>query len=313
MHPKKPNPIYCITRSCIIRSCIILSLSMGLLAPGVCFSDTLFKTAVVVSKKIKPYIQVADGIRTALDSNAAGIDVFFLSSQQNIDTQVNTEIINQLREGQYDLVTAVGPEAAALVWAVDIPFKKLYTATLDPMALPQLPLTACGISLRIPVGVQLERIAQTFPTLKKIGLIFDPRNNQWFFDQALSSASEYGLEILALPVSSKHQIAGILKKHKSDMDAVWMIPDQTVISKKIIHYVIKQGLFNRVGVIGYNSFFTRSGAFFSFEFEYDLLGEQAGEAINAYLETGVCGQKTPVFNTIVNQKIADKIGIRVMK
>ena len=312
MHPKKPNTIYCITRSCIIRSYIALSLSMILLVPGVCFSSISFKTAVVVSKKIKPYIQVADGIRTALAGKVAGVDVFFLSSQKNTDAPVNTEIFSQLREGQYDLVTAVGPEAAALVWSVDTPFKKLYAAILDPMALLQLPSTACGVSLRIPVDAQLERIAQTFPTLKRIGLIFDPRNNQWFFDQAVSIARDYGLEILALPVSSKHKIAGVLKEH-SDMDAVWMIPDQTVISEKIIHYVIKQGLFNRMGVIGYNSFFTRSGAFFSFELEYDLLGEQAGEAINAYLETGVCGQNSPVFNTIVNQKIADKIGIRVIK
>ena len=39
-----------------------------------------------------------------------------------------------------------------------------------------------------------------------------------------------------------------------------MIPDQTVISEKIVQYVIKQALYHKKGVIGYNSFFIRSGA-----------------------------------------------------
>lgn len=305
MHPKKPQTIYCIV---IIFSMVLLAI------PGACFSDTQFKIAVIVSKKIKPYIQVVDGITDVMADSAAPMDVFFLSSPNNTsDTQLNQHIILQLQTGQYELVTAVGPEAAALVWAVDTPFKKLYAAVLDPKALPQLPSDACGISLQIPVGVQLENIAQTFDAIKKIGLIFDPRHNQWFFDQAVASAGEHGLEIIALPVSSKNQIAGVLKEHKDGMDAIWMIPDQTVISEKIIHYVIKQGLFNHMGVIGYNSFFTRSGAFFSFEFEYNLLGKQAGDVMTNYLETGVCTQGKPVFNTLINQKIADKIGIRVTK
>jgi hypothetical protein len=32
----------------------------------------------------------------------------------------------------YDLVAAVGPEAAALVWETGIPGKKIYAALLDP-------------------------------------------------------------------------------------------------------------------------------------------------------------------------------------
>jgi putative ABC transport system substrate-binding protein len=64
-------------------------------------------------------------------------------------------------------------------------------------------------------------------------------------------------------------------------------------------------------VIGYNSFFTRSGAFFSFEFDYESLGKQAGEVIASYLETGECRENSPVFDTVINQKITDKIGIQV--
>lgn len=305
MHPKKPETIYC----------IVICISMVLLAiPGACFADIQLKTAVIVSKKIKPYIHVVDGITDALGGNGPQMDVFFLSSPNNIpDTQTNAEITRQLQEGQYDLVTAVGPEAVTLVWGVQPPVKRLYTAVLDPGSLPGLSSSACGISLRIPVDVQLGKIAQTFRSIKKIGLIFDPRNNQWFFDKAFSMAGDYGLEIIALPVSAKTQISGVLKGDMEGIDAIWMIPDQTVISEKIIHYVIKQGIYNQIGVIGYNSFFIRSGAFFSFEFDYQALGRQTGQAIASFLETDVCQQNSPVFNVIINQKIVEKIGIQVAK
>ncbi len=273
------------------------------------FKTAIFKTAIVVSKKIRPYIHVADGITNGADKAFGQMDVFFLSHQE---AQTNAQILTKLNTDEYDLIMAIGPEAAVLVWKI-IPSKKLYVAVLDPESLPQLGVSACGISLRIPVALQLSKIAQTFHTIKKIGLIFDPRHNQWFFDQARLAAENHGVQIIALPVNSKNQIAGILKKHRGGIDAIWMIPDQTVISEKIIHYVIKQGIYNKIGVIGYNSFFTRSGAFFSFEFDYNALGRQAGEQMSIYLKTGQCSKDTPVFKTIVNQKIVDKIGIRVKK
>jgi len=272
--------------------------------PGLCFSKTPFKTAIVVSKKIRPYIHVADGITNGAKEELVRADVFFLSGQDR-------QILTKLNRGPYDLVTAIGPEAAVFVWDHKIPSKKTYVAVLDPESLSELGPGACGISLRIPVFVQLETIAQNFQSLKKIGLIFDPRHNHWFFENALSAALNLGIEIIALPVNSKNQIAGLLKEQRGQIDAIWMIPDPTVISEKIIHYVIKQGIYNNMGVIGYNSFFTRSGAFFSFEFDYESLGLQAGEQIATYLKTGQCAQDTPVFKTIVNRKLADKIGIRV--
>jgi len=272
--------------------------------PGLCLSGPPFKTAIVVSKKIRPYIHVADGIARGVKDTLGRTDVFFISNQES-------RILTKLSNDPYDLVAAIGPEAAVFVWENNLPSKKMYVAVLDPESLSELGPGACGISLRIPVAVQVETIAQNFNAIEKIGLIFDPRHNQWFFEQAFSAASNFGIEIVAMPVNSKNQITGLLKEQRGKIEAIWMIPDPTVISEKIIHYVIKQGIYNNMGVIGYNSFFTRSGAFFSFEFDYESLGLQAGEQIGSYLQTGQCGKDTPVFKTIINRKIADKIGIRV--
>jgi len=115
--------------------------------PVVCASDT--KIAVVVSQKIRPYLQVTDGIlnqvlQKTFDPKFSDSDVFFLSPG---DEMVTTQVINRLITGAYDLVAAVGPEAASLIWETGIPGKKIYAAVLDPDAISHIPDDACGISL----------------------------------------------------------------------------------------------------------------------------------------------------------------------
>jgi putative ABC transport system substrate-binding protein len=265
--------------------------------------------AVVISKKIKPYIQIGDGIVDGLSEGRHDVDIFILDPEDDAVTQT---ITSRLTANPYKLVAAVGPEAAVLLGRLDLKSERMYTAVLDPNSLTGGVL-ACGISLRIPVHIQIQEICQRFENIKKVGLIFDPRFNQWFYEQARLASLNYSLEIVPIQVTARHQIPGIMRREHGDISAVWMIPDQTVISEKIIQYVIKQGIYHGIGVIGYNSFFTRSGSLFSFEFDYTALGHQAALKITDFLVSGECRPEPPVFKTVVNEKIADKTGIMVRK
>ena len=266
--------------------------------------------AVVVSRKIRPYVQVTDGILDQVSLKGVAADVFFLTpGDDTVMSQVKTRIL----EGSYNLAAAVGPEAAALIWETGFSGKKIYAALLDPDTVPGLPKDACGISLRIPVAIQVAAIADTFPSLRKIGLLFDPDHNQWFFDAAVSTAAsrQAVFEIIPLEVASRNRIGQVLKQGLRQVDAVWMIPDQTVISEKLIQYVIRQALYANAGVIGYNPYFIRAGAVFSFEFDYINLGNQAGDIMTQYLTEGICSPAPPVFDTRVNMKMVEKMGIEV--
>jgi putative ABC transport system substrate-binding protein len=291
-------------------------------APSVVRASEETSVAVVVSRKIRPYLQVIEGIldqaprktsntdASSSVSSEVSSDVFFLSPG---DAQVTAQVTDRLITGAYDLVAAIGPEAASLVWHTDIPGKKIYAAVLDPAAVSQIPDDACGISLRIPVDVQVDTIAGAFPSLKKIGLLFDPKYNQWFFDEAHAAAARDGssVEIVPIRVTERNRIAAVLAANLAQVDAVWMIPDQTVISEKLIQYVIKQALYKNTGVIGYNAYFTRTGALFSFEFDYQALGRQTGALISDSLAGKTCHSVPPVFESRGNPEIAAKLGLSV--
>ena len=288
---------------------LIFSAGYLLVFPDCSLSNENNNIAVVISKKIRPYLNVLDGIVDGVTEDSNKIEVFFLSNSD----KNNKKIQNKLLTGQYDLCVAVGPDAAEFVWALNEKFEhsKIYTAVLNPDNIIKNSLGPCGISLRIPVETQVREIACSFPDIKRIGLMFDADHNEWFYEKASNAAKIYGMEIIPLYVDSKIQIPKKIKDNWKRVDCIWMIPDKTIISEKIIQYVIKQGIYNDKGVIGYNPFFIRSGAFFAFEFDYRQLGIQTGKKIESYLKDGTCSVESPLFNKIINYRIARKIGIRV--
>ena len=105
---------------------------------------------------------------------------------------------------------------------------------------------ACGISLNIPVEEQLRAIRSGLPDVRRIGLLFDPSVNGDLFAEAAASAARLGLSLIPLEVSSKPGIPGVLDRSWGRIDALWFVPDQTVISESIVEYVTRESIFNKV-------------------------------------------------------------------
>jgi len=272
------------------------------------FSDEDRQIAIVASKRIRPYMSIIEGMAEELKKKEKKFEVFFLNDGDQPD---NGDIATRLERVQFNFYAAIGPEAAKLVWGLKTDHPKLFTAVLDPDPLLESKSFQCGISLRIPVGTQIQEISKAFVNVTRIGLLFDDRINNWFYLAANTAAQRYGITIIPLKVESRNQITEVLAKNWENMDCVWMIPDQTVISEKIIEHIIKLAVYNTKGVIGYNSFFIRTGAFFSFDFDYKILGSQAARKIENYFETGVCKQEPPEFQTMINRKMIEKIGFKI--
>jgi putative ABC transport system substrate-binding protein len=262
--------------------------------------------AVLVSKKIKPYMQVLRGVKQGTTHH---IEIYFLT--QAMDNQ--ERIKQKLLEKPYDLFLAIGPEATTLMWGMK-PLSnqvKIFSAVLDSHKILDKDLPGCGISLQIPVNIQLREINTALPDTKRIGLLFDQKYNDFFFKKALVSSKEQGLNLIPLSVSSKKEIPRILKENLNRIDCVWMIPDQTVISERIVQYVIKQALYQKKGVIGFNSFFVRSGAVFAFIFDYIQIGVQTAGRINSYFMQGQCDSAVPIFDRRINVKMARTLEIQL--
>lgn len=294
----------------ILKSYSLLLMCFLLLFPPPSLAEDQKNIAVVISRRIKPYMMVLKGVRQGLDrESTVHMDVFFLSSSKRFAP----EITNKLIEKPYDFFLAVGPEAARLIWSMEAlqHRKKLFSAILAPQKISHLNSAACGISLQIPVETQLAEISAALPETRSIGLLFDPAQNLLFFKAAQAAGLRNGIDVKSLAVNSKADIPRVLKRNLSSVDCIWMIPDPTVISEKIVQYIIKKSLYRKKGVIGYNTYFIKSGAVLAFVFDYTEIGLQTADAVKTYFTKGECTTITPLFHPRANTKIADTIGIKL--
>ncbi|MHB8910678.1 MAG: ABC transporter substrate-binding protein [Syntrophales bacterium] len=269
------------------------------------------KVAILVSQNIRPYIEAVEGMSAILsEGTSAKLQVFSFDKFKGKSRDV---LIQSLTGERFDLVIAVGPEAVR--FASEEPALEktpwLYSMVLNPPRVTGRTDTACGIPLDIPAQRQLEVITQGITAVKRIGLLYDPRYNSDFFSKAAAEASLHDMKIVPLKVSSKKDIPLVLKQYWDDIDALWLIPDQTVISESIVQYIIKEAVFKKIPVIGYNRFFYESGATLAFVFDYEELGRQTGRLAANVLKGRACEKETPVFHGWLNRRVIEKLGMTV--
>lgn len=263
--------------------------------------------AVVVSQNIRPYLEAVEGLNlTFSKSSEITVEVVNL---WKIEDSERKSLAADLLERPFNVYLAIGPEA---LWFLSNYFDsknalKLYAIVLNPQKILDNANNLCGISLNIPVQEQLRIIAAGIPMAKKIGLLYDPAYNESFLQKAQTFASTQGIKILPLKVENKKEIPSLLKNHLTNMDALWLIPDRTVISESIVRYVIKEAFLRKVPTIGYNRFFYESGAFMAFIFDYQELGVQAAQQVLAAFSSQNCSDPVPLFQVWINKRVAEKL------
>ncbi|MHB8773157.1 MAG: ABC transporter substrate-binding protein [Syntrophales bacterium] len=269
------------------------------------------KVAVVVSRDIRPYLEAVEGMSVVLTESAgARIQLFSLEKFKGKSREALPQSLAQER---FDLAVAVGPEAVRFI-SEEAALEKtpwLYSMVLNPPKVSGRAESGCGVPLDIPVKRQLEAVSQGFPEVSRLGLLYDPRYNAELFLKAQAEALSLGAKIVPLKVSAKKDIPAVLKQNWEQIDALWLIPDQTVISESIVQYIIKEALFKKVPVIGYNRFFYESGAAMAFVFDYEELGRQTGRLAATVLAGKPCEKEPPAFHAWLNLRVIDRLRVTV--
>lgn len=265
------------------------------------------KPVAVLFTLRKPFVEAVEGLSEFLKAAGVEADMFALDDYAGKKRAVLKE---RMVQKPFRCHIGVGPQAVRFIWSeLDLTDSTpLYTMVLNPDKVlpPTHPLR--GISLNIPIHTQVNKILDTLPSARRIGLLYDPRHNAAFFHQAKWMVEWAGRAFVPLAVSSSEEIPALLEGHLAEVDALWIIPDPTVISESIIQYIIKEALLSKVPVIGYNSFFYESGALMSFIFNYRELGEQTGEMVLNILKGDIGRRNDPKFSVWINSRVAQKLG-----
>ncbi len=192
----------------------------------------------------------------------------------------DVDITRIVREDRPTMVLALGDRALEAV-------RKLRQT-------PVIALIALGIHSRhasnsnltgIDMFTTPERYLTLFQGMRKhrVGLIFHPAKSGWYVQQARQIAQRMGIELVAREVSAPRDTLTQLSSLAGRVDALWMLPDATAVTRETVEAYFRFSQEHNVPVVSFAGAYLGLGAAAVLEIDRDELGRQASDLSSAIL------------------------------
>lgn len=270
-----------------------------------CLADSV---AVIISGEIKPYQDALAGFKEICKVKTTEYNV----AEENDNSQ---KIVKKIKDKNPDLILAIGTKAAILAKQEisNIPIVFLMVSRPKKYGLTGKNIT--GISLNIPAKVQFKTLKSIIPQLKTIGVIYNPTVSRKAIEIAAAAARNLGLELFAIKINSEKEVPQALRTLKGNIDAMWMVMDETVLNSQSMPYIILFTIRNKIPFMGLSVRFVQDGALLALQSDYKNMGRQSGKIANQILENKSV-DKIPIASPeksefVLNLKTAKLIGIDI--
>ncbi|MBX3302185.1 MAG: ABC transporter substrate-binding protein [Nitrospira sp.] len=267
--------------------------------------------AILKSSDLKAYNDAIEGFKVT----APGASIYAEYDLRG-DLDRGKQLARTIRASTSSLVVAVGLKAAlaAKLEITDIPI--LYLMILDPLKYHLTTANMAGVLLEIPMDRQFKIMRSFLPALRRIGVIYGPDKTAAKLKEAESQAAIHEFQLQRFPVKNEKEVPQQLRSLLSESEALWLIPDSTVLTDESIRFILESAVAKRVPVVGFSSEFTRLGAVLSISIDYGEVGREAGLLAKRIVN----GEQLPLrpvsvhrVKITVNQKMARYLGITLPK
>jgi putative ABC transport system substrate-binding protein len=266
--------------------------------------------AILKSSDLSAYNQAVEGFRSA----ATNDNFTFREYDLEGDLERGRKLARRIRASDAALVLAVGVKAAlaAKLEVLDVPV--VYCLVLDPDKYDLSAPNVSGISLEVPPAQQFATMKTILPKLKRVGVLFDPTKTGRLLQEATLVAKQQGIELLAQPISSEREIPPMLRTLLPLVDALWLVPDTTVLSEESLPFILQESLDANRSVFGFSSEFVKRGALLGLSVNYRDIGKQAARLSRRILDRQVVPPVKTVpdhFSLALNLKTARFLGLEI--
>lgn len=308
MHTRGPNRSgrgRCFTTALIALFCALALASVCFLTPSAAAATEI---AVLQSSDLAAYREAVAGFKATGPNGATYIEYDLQG-----DMELGKKLARKIRASDASLVVAVGLKAAlaARLEIIDIPI--VYMMILDPGKHQLTAPNMTGTTLDVPMDRQLKILRQFLPAVHRLGLLYDPKKNAAKVKDATQQAPTQQFELQHLPVESEKDVPQQLRTLLSANEALFLLPDSTVLTNESIRYILELALERHVPVIGFSSEFTRLGALLSVSVTYQQVGRETGLLAKRVLDGERTGVPKPVpierIKITVNLKTARYLGL----
>jgi putative ABC transport system substrate-binding protein len=268
--------------------------------------------AILNSSDIAAYREAISGFKAKGPGNA-----IYNEYDLQGDLETGKRIARKIRASDTALVLAIGLKAALAAKSeiADIPV--VYMMVLDPARHRLSGPNMTGTLLEVPLDRQLKTIRTFLPNVRRLGTLYDPKKSAARIRDVEHQISTYGLGISTLPVESEKDVPQRLRDLLPTADALWLLPDSTVLTNDSVQFILESALAQHMPVIGFSSEFARLGALLTLSVSYVEIGHQTGLLARQILNGDRSLPVTPVaidrVKISVNLKTARFLGLNFPK
>jgi len=268
------------------------------------------EVAILKSADLAAYNQAISGFKAAMSSSTT-----FVEYDMQGDMARGRKLAQKISASEATLLLAVGVKAAlaAKQEVADIPV--IFCMVLDPAKHDLKAPNMTGIRLEVPVGRQFSVMRSVLPSMKRIGVLYDPAKTGHLVDEARLLAKSMGLELVGKQVGTEKDVPAALRVLLSQVEALWLVPDGTVLTEDSLKFVLGTALDLNVPVIGFSSELVRGGAIAALSVSYEDVGRQAGALAKKILTEEYKPSSATLppdrFRLALNLKTAKFLGIAI--
>ena len=252
--------------------------------------------AILKSAEIGAYSEAIDAFKRALPSS------FHVTVEYDLqgDMAKGRSFARRILSSDVDVVLAVGLKAAlaAKLEILDLPVIMCLVLNPEKYGLPHSNMV--GLSLNIPFETHLKTLQTLAPQISRIGVLFDPKKTQRLKERLEQEARALGLTLVSHEVHSEQEVSSTLKSLEDTVDAVYLLPDSTVLTDNTLDFLISSTLKANIPLMGFSAGLVRNGAVTGVYFNYGELGQHAATLVPTLL--------TPTLSSDVRHDGATRYG-----
>jgi putative ABC transport system substrate-binding protein len=214
---------------------------------------------ILVDLKVSQYREAADRIQAQVP-NAVRVDPAAATDEE-------------LRGAP--LVVAIG-QTAFTVTQTRAPATPVVFCMVLGVTKGTLTPTVTGVPLETAPAPFLRQLRTLLPSVRRIGVVFNPEKTSLMMAEAQKEASALGLTLVEWRVSKPTEVRAGVAVISKKVDVLWLPPDPQLFSQELATFLLSFAAERKLPMIGFLESFTKSGALASVSADYTEMGQRAG-------------------------------------
>jgi putative ABC transport system substrate-binding protein len=234
-----------------------------------------------------------------------------------LDADNGADVMAKIQARHPRLVFAVGTRAAQLASEHLRSLPIVYSMVVNPSKQGLGRGNICGVALDVSARDQLALFHKIKPTMKKVGVVYNPSASDNVIEDAEALARSAGFELVPRKAQTvKEALVAIKDLESEPLDAFLMILDPVIANDASFKILLTFSLKKRLALIVPADPFVKAGAFLSIGADYSKTGDQAWDIAKSILQGDTkpadVGVRHPdAVIVAINGTIARTLGLEV--